>query len=106
MIDIEREREREAETQAEGEVASMPGVRCGTRSQDSRMAPWAKGRRQTAEPPRDSHHAPLLTALRFLLGPFVCSLRSNQAGRWERDGELHLLEMLQARGLLWQVPNR
>ena len=49
----EREREREAETQAEGEAGSMPGARRGTRSRDSRIAPWAKGRRQTAEPPRD-----------------------------------------------------
>ena len=41
MIDIERE----AETQAEGEAGSMPGARCGPRSWDSRIAPWAKGRR-------------------------------------------------------------
>ncbi|CAD7678504.1 unnamed protein product [Nyctereutes procyonoides] len=44
---------REAETKAEGEAGSMPGARHGTRSQDSRIAPWAKGRHQTAEPPRD-----------------------------------------------------
>ena len=50
---IEREREREAETLEEGEAGSMPGARRGTRSWDSRTAPWAKGRRQTAEPPRD-----------------------------------------------------
>ena len=31
----------------------MPGARCGTRSRDSRITPWTKGRRQTAEPPRD-----------------------------------------------------
>ena len=49
----EREREREAETQEEGEAGSMPGTRCGTPSQDSRIAPWAKGSHQTAEPPRD-----------------------------------------------------
>ena len=49
----EREREREAETQAEGEAGSMQGARRGTQSQDSRIMPWAKGRRQTAEPPRD-----------------------------------------------------
>ena len=48
-----REREREAETQAEGEVSSMQGARSGTRSWVSRIAPWAKGRRQTATPPRD-----------------------------------------------------
>ena len=49
----DRHREREAETQEEGEAGSMPGTRRGTRSRDSRIAPWAKGRRQTAEPPRD-----------------------------------------------------
>ena len=50
----EREREREAETQAEGEAGSMHlGARCGIRSRVSRIAPWAKGRRQTAAPPRD-----------------------------------------------------
>ncbi|KAM8932000.1 myomegalin-like isoform 1-T3 [Lycaon pictus] len=37
-----REREKEAETQEEGEAGSMPGARRGTRSQDSRIAPWAK----------------------------------------------------------------
>ena len=49
----EREREREAETQAEGEAGSMQGARHGIRSQVSRIAPWAKGRHQTAAPPRD-----------------------------------------------------
>ena len=37
------ERERELETQAEGEAGSMPGTQRGTRSRDSRIAPWAKG---------------------------------------------------------------
>ena len=45
--------DREAETQAEGEAGSVPGARHGTRSPDSRITPWAKGRDQTAEPPRD-----------------------------------------------------
>ena len=49
----ERQREREAETQEEGEAGSMPGAQHGTQSWDSRITPWAKGRRQTAEPPRD-----------------------------------------------------
>ena len=35
-------REREAEKQAEGEAGSMPGAQHGTRSRDSRIAPWAK----------------------------------------------------------------
>ena len=46
----------EAETQAEGEAGSMLGARCGTRSQDSRITPWAEGRCQTTEPPRDPLH--------------------------------------------------
>ena len=54
MIDIERE--REAETQAEGEAGSTQGAQCGTRSQDSRIVPWAEGRRETSEPPRDPHN--------------------------------------------------
>ena len=47
------DREREAETQAEGEAGSILGARCRTRSWDWRIAPWTKGRRLTAEPPRD-----------------------------------------------------
>ena len=50
----ERGREREAETQAKGEAGSMhrePDV--GIQSRVSRIVPWAKGRRQTAAPPRD-----------------------------------------------------
>ena len=46
------ETEREAEIQAEREAGSMEGARCGTRSRDSRITPWAEGRRLTAEPPR------------------------------------------------------
>ena len=47
-------REREAETQAEGEAGSMhQEPRRGIRSSVSRIAPWAKRRRQTAAPPRD-----------------------------------------------------
>ena len=62
MIDRERERERggQAETQEEGEVGSMLGAPRGTRSLDSRIAPWAKGRRQTAEPPRDPQNVNFL----------------------------------------------
>ena len=52
---IDTEREREAETQAEGEAGSMPGARGRNRSRDSRITPWAKGRRHTAQPPRDTH---------------------------------------------------
>ena len=38
-----RDTEREAETQAEGEAGSMQGARRGTRSQVSRIRPWAEG---------------------------------------------------------------
>ena len=48
-----RDTQREAETQAEKEAGSMQGAWCGTRSWDSRITPWAKGRRWTAEPSRD-----------------------------------------------------
>ena len=53
IYDRHREKEREAETQEEGEAGSMLGARHGTGSQNSRIPPCAKGRRQTAEPPRD-----------------------------------------------------
>ena len=39
----DRERERAVETQAEGEAGSMQGAQCGTRSQVSRITPWAEG---------------------------------------------------------------
>ena len=45
--------EREADTQAEGEAGSMRGARCGTGSWVSRITPWAEGRCQITEPPRD-----------------------------------------------------
>ena len=41
MRDIQKE--REAETQAEGEAGSTQGARGGTRSQVSRIRPWADG---------------------------------------------------------------
>ena len=44
FIHENREQEREAETPAEGEAGSMQGDRCETRSQDSRLTPWAEGR--------------------------------------------------------------
>ena len=40
------------ETQAEREAGSMQEARCGTRSRDSRITPWAEGKHSTAEPPR------------------------------------------------------
>ena len=44
--------QRAAEKQAEGEAGSLQGARCGTRSQDPGVTPWAEGRHPTAEPPR------------------------------------------------------
>ena len=38
-----RDTQREAETQAEGEACSMWGAGRGTRSQVSRITPWAEG---------------------------------------------------------------
>ena len=47
------ERERGRDTGRGRSRLHAPGARCGIRSQVSRIAPWAKGRRQTAAPPRD-----------------------------------------------------
>ena len=58
-----RDRESEAETQAEGEAGPMQGAQRGTRPRVSRVTPWADGRRQTAEPPRDPPHAFLSVGL-------------------------------------------
>ena len=43
---------RDTEKEAEGEADSMQGARCGTRSWDHGIIPWAKGRCSTLEPPR------------------------------------------------------
>ena len=48
----ERHTQGEADTQAKGEAGSMQGARCVTRSQNSRITAWGKGRRSTTEPPR------------------------------------------------------
>ena len=44
-----RDTQREAKTQTEGEAGSMQGARCGTRSRNWGIMPWAKGRCSTAE---------------------------------------------------------
>ena len=44
MRDPEKEREIGTEIQAEGEAGSMQGARSRTRSQVSRITPWAEGR--------------------------------------------------------------
>ena len=48
MRDTERGRKRQRHRQREKQ-----GARRRTRSRDSRITPWAEGRLQTAEPPRD-----------------------------------------------------
>ena len=53
MIVTERERERGRDTGRGRSRLHAPGARHGIRSRVSRIAPWAKGRRQTAVPPRD-----------------------------------------------------
>ena len=49
----ERERERGRDIGRGRSRLHAPGARRGIRSRISRIAPWAKGRRQTAAPPRD-----------------------------------------------------
>ena len=68
----EREREREAGRDTDtGEAGSIQEARHGTRTQDSRITPWAKGRCQTAEPPRDPYI--LISYLKVLPPPFsIC----------------------------------
>ena len=56
------DREREAETQAVKETGSMQGARHGTQSRVCRITPWAKGRLQTTEPPRDPQAHAFLSA--------------------------------------------
>ena len=54
MIVTEREREREAQRHRQREKqAPCTGSPSGIRSRVSRIAPWAKGRRQTAAPPSE-----------------------------------------------------
>ena len=56
MIVTERERERGGDTGRGRSRLHALGARCGIRSRVSRIAPWAKDRRQTAAPPRDPPH--------------------------------------------------
>ncbi|XP_048968447.1 nuclear valosin-containing protein-like isoform X4 [Canis lupus dingo] len=78
-------REREAETQEEGEAGFMPGARRGTRSRDSRIVPWAKGRRQTAEPPRDPFY--WLSDMPFHFLKIYLRESARAGGRTEEEGE-------------------
>ena len=53
MIVTERERERGRDIGRGRSRLHAPGAQRGIRSWVSRITPWAKGRRQTAAPPRD-----------------------------------------------------
>ena len=53
MIVTERERERGRDIGRGRSRLHALGARRGIRSRVSRITPWAKGRRQTAAPPRD-----------------------------------------------------
>ena len=63
MIVTERERERGRDTGRGRSRLHAPGAQRGTRSLVSRIAPWAKGRRQTAAPPRDPYCSGLISFL-------------------------------------------
>ena len=52
MRDMERERERGRDT-GRGRSRLHVGTLMWDSIPDSRITPWAKGRHQTAEPPRD-----------------------------------------------------
>ena len=93
------EREREAETQEEGEAGSMPEAWRGTQYRDSRFTPWAKGRRQTAEPPRDpsfwivlTHHFLLTTNLNLCLSISICLERYSALGSRQNYKKIRNLE--------------
>ena len=80
MIVTQRVRERGRDTGRGRSRLHAPGARCGIRSWVSRIAPCAKGRHQTAAPPRDprlffsSHFVePLLPYFKCLnMGVSVC----------------------------------
>ena len=70
----ERERERGSNTGRGRSRLHAPGARCGIRSRVSGIAPWAKGRRQTAAPPRDPQLV-LFKCRRYSPTGFPCSPR-------------------------------
>ena len=77
MIVTERERERGRDTGRGRSRLHAPGARRGIRSRVSRIAPWAKGRRQTTAPPRDprfiffNHHPYFHALYLFYMSPTI-----------------------------------
>ena len=86
MKDRERERERRRDTGRGRSRLHAPGARYGIRFRVSRIAPWAKGRRQTAAPPRDPPASD--SYIQALLTLYIFSAAT--PGRlWSNSGGLH-----------------
>ena len=75
---IVREREGGRDTGRGRSRLHAPGARHGIQSRVSRITPWAKGRRQTAVPPRDPlthllvHFCPYKNRLLFRFSFLLC----------------------------------
>ena len=70
MIVTERERDRGRDTGRGRSRLHAPGAQRGILFPVSRIAPWAKGRRQTAEPPRDPIFALRIFNMNSILAGF------------------------------------
>ena len=81
MIVTERERERGRDIGRGRSRLHAPEARRGIRSQVSRIAPWAKGRRQTAAPPRDPRKVSLFTEVEITFN-LVDAMRMAKLERW------------------------
>ena len=78
-----REREREADTQVEGEADSMQGARHGTRSQVSRITPWAEG----GTKPLSHQGCPAIIPLNILFKVFIYSFMKDTEREVETQEE-------------------
>ena len=78
-----RERERGRDTGRERSRLHAPGARRGIRSWVSRITPWAKGRHQTAAPPRD----PLYSASFFNFYLFLIVTQREREAETQAEGE-------------------
>ena len=90
---IVTERERGSDTGKGRSRLHAPGARRGIRSRVSRIAPWAKGRRQTAAPPRDP-------TVRLLMGSLRSFTFSVTIDRYEFSVIMISIQSL----FLWIVP--